>query len=736
MTTKATEKMIVKNIARAIRGNEKKIEQLRKLKERCVYLTSSDGIHITAELYEGNIARFIIEGTRSNMTVTVNTITNQIIRKPRGAEPWYTVQAFNMNVSDIEEEVKNMESWRLSDSLIEAVENDGIGYNEFMKEQEKINEKNASPFGLRACMDSVVSSVEMFGKNPLQMLKEYEQRAQEDVFFNKTMIEAVKQYIEEHELDGLTAEEFEDRAIRKEREQLILELMEDAKAISGKNADKWTRTKERDIFKRCDEWNESHYEQQEYGIFMCYQDRDSGDEFTGFCIEDDYFVTFPQEGAEEMTKEERKEAKREIRNMRHDVIEAYNGTETPTEAIEILVDERGYEGACEAVATVVNMVSPCDGRISHMVRKWANSIDGAYNNETCEALGMYFDCSHIHTAHVNQLGEAMKNYEPKEEEPSLSTYPLTDLGEVLETLDENKTVVVYANGSANAPEVARYDGRNSIPTELNSARVHHYAQDINAYYVYLEEMPTEYEDEGVIVEPNNGSGYAHIGSMYDALPKWNMTKDGAPADRANEFWQIRKLPQEPTANAVVLRQVATFSEAVEALKEIKREHDANLIDVCSLSKEIRDSDPEALTDISYICDYDESTYAEDAFCEIANNEMSIYYSDIIKFISEHVEEVGDTITEMGWDAVGADLYKAGQYTEYLTVNNWLWEHSTEAYKVYALDYIRSTHGEKINWSTWERIECEIEQYGEVDRLWDIERLVDEVIGSMKERERA
>lgn len=564
MTTKATEKMIVKNIARAIRGNEKKIEQLRKLKERCVYLTSSDGIHITAELYEGNIARFIIEGTRSNMTVTVNTITNQIIRKPRGAEPWYTVQAFNMNVSDIEEEVKNMESWRLSDSLIEAVENDGIGYNEFMKEQEKINEKNASPFGLRACMDSVVSSVEMFGKNPLQMLKEYEQRAQEDVFFNKTMIEAVKQYIAEN---GLTQEE--------------------------------------------------------------------------------------KKGAEEMTKEERKEAKREIRNMRHDVIEAYNGTETPTEAIEILVDERGYEGACEAVATVVNMVSQCDGRISHMVRKWANSIDGAYNNETCEALEMYFDCSHIHTAHVNQLGEAMKNYEPKEEEPSLSTYPLTDLGEVLETLDENKTVVVYANGSANAPEVARYDGRNSIPKELNSARVHHYAQDINAYYVYLEEMPAE----------------------------------------------------------------------------------PRTVDTCDLIHEIKNGlGDDAPTDISNICDYSETAYISDIFAEWADGETSIYYNDIIKYISEHVEAVNDAIEEFGWDGCGSDLYKAGQMAEYLEINNWLWEHETEAYKVYALNWFRFEHGEEIRKEEWGRFVCEVEQYGQMDRIGEAVEIMRQCLDDDRESE--
>lgn len=494
MNRKATENMIAKNIARAIRGNEKKMEQLTKLKDRCVYLTSSDGICITAELYEGNIARFVIEGTRSSMTVTVNTVKNEIVRKPRGAEPWYTVKMCNMNVYQIEEEIEKMESWKLSDSMIEAVEDGEDVYNDYMKEQEKKREMEANPFGLRACMESIEFDVEVLKRDPFEMLEKFEQRAKEDIFFNKTMIEAVKQYIEEK---GLTQEE--------------------------------------------------------------------------------------KKGAEDMTREERREAEREIRNMRHDVIEAYNGTETPTETIELLVTERGYEGACKAVATVVNMVSLHDGRIYDKTREWAQNVEGAYSNEVCRDLGFYGVDSWIHSAHVNQIGEAMKNYEPKTEPRTVDTCDLI----------------------------------HEIKSELG---------------------------------------------------------DDAPID------------------------------------------------------------------IGYICDYDKSAYVSDAFAEIADKCTSIYYSDIIKYISEHVEAVNDAIEEFGWDGCGSDLYNAGQMAEYLEINNWLWEHEEEAYKVYALDWYRFEYMEEVTKNTpiridtWERFCDELENYGQCDRLGDVIEIMKQTIEAMEESE--
>lgn len=40
-------------------------------------------------------------------------------------------------------------------------------------------------------------------------------------------------------------------------------------------------------------------------------------------------------------------------------------------------------------------------------------------------------------------------------------------------------------------------------------------------------------------------------------------------------------------------------------------------------------------------------YIKDIIAEIADGEVSIYYSDIIKFISDNVEAVNDAIREFG-----------------------------------------------------------------------------------------
>lgn len=82
---------------------------------------------------------------------------------------------------------------------------------------------------------------------------------------------------------------------------------------------------------------------------------------------------------------------------------------------------------------------------------------------------------------------------------------------------------------------------------------------------------------------------------------------------------------------------------------------------------------------SYICDI---------IAEIADSATSIYYSDIIKFISENVEAVNDTIKEFGWDGCGCDLYKAGQMAECQMIERDIYEHLPDALRVLACDYLR------------------------------------------------
>lgn len=126
----------------------------------------------------------------------------------------------------------------------------------------------------------------------------------------------------------------------------------------------------------------------------------------------------------------------------------------------------------------------------------------------------------------------------------------------------------------------------------------------------------------------------------------------------------------------------------------------------------------------YICDYSGSTYICDAFSYIADNNTSIYYSDIIKFISEHVEEVNDTIAEFGWDGCGSDLYKAGQMAEYCQIERELSDNLEDVVKLYAANYIRENYGEEVSAENWEMIVDELDGIDNNSRLDDIDEICD------------
>jgi hypothetical protein len=55
-------------------------------------------------------------------------------------------------------------------------------------------------FSLKACMESVEFEIETLKANVFEELGKAIIRAEQDPFFNKTMIEAYKTYIKEHDL--------------------------------------------------------------------------------------------------------------------------------------------------------------------------------------------------------------------------------------------------------------------------------------------------------------------------------------------------------------------------------------------------------------------------------------------------------------------------------------------------------------------------------------------------------
>lgn len=98
-----------------------------------------------------------------------------------------------------------------------------------------------------------------------------------------------------------------------------------------------------------------------------------------------------------------------VRNLLDMAILAYKHSSAPTEAVKSLVDAFGKHNAELCVATLVNAVSLSDGRISDTVRLWAQCTEALTHPEIW-AMHIYGVDSHIHSAHVNQLGNAMRRY--------------------------------------------------------------------------------------------------------------------------------------------------------------------------------------------------------------------------------------------------------------------------------------------------------------------------------------
>ena len=136
------------------------------------------------------------------------------------------------------------------------------------------------------------------------------------------------------------------------------------------------------------------------------------------------------------------------------------------------------------------------------------------------------------------------------------------------------------------------------------------------------------------------------------------------------------------------------------------------------------------TDAAYLAgDYHESTmYICDAIAERADNETSIYYSDIAKYISEHVDEVSETIKEFGWEESGGDLYKAGQLAEYLQIQRDYTEQVDGIIKYAAIMELIYTHNlDTITGEKWEEIETELEELDEGSRFDAIADIVTEAL---------
>lgn len=140
--------------------------------------------------------------------------------------------------------------------------------------------------------------------------------------------------------------------------------------------------------------------------------------------------------------------------------------------------------------------------------------------------------------------------------------------------------------------------------------------------------------------------------------------------------------------------------------------------------------------IDFVCDYGASSseYICDAFTEFADSKTSIYYKDIINYISNNVEAVNDAIAEVGWDGVGKDLYKAGQFAEFREIENQLNEELENIILYLAFEYIINCDFD-ITIEQIEKIENDIEfEIDHNNRLDDICDYINEIVNPKSNEE--
>ncbi len=136
--------------------------------------------------------------------------------------------------------------------------------------------------------------------------------------------------------------------------------------------------------------------------------------------------------------------------------------------------------------------------------------------------------------------------------------------------------------------------------------------------------------------------------------------------------------------------------------------------------------------IDCLCDYDKG-YICDNISEIADNQVDIYYHELINWANDHFEDISDTIDEFGWDVCGRDLYKAVQIAQFREGENGMYSELSEGLENFALSYLE--HDLKIVGiaeDRWEEIQDFLSDIDNNNRLEEITDFLDEMFSDEDE----
>lgn len=132
---------------------------------------------------------------------------------------------------------------------------------------------------------------------------------------------------------------------------------------------------------------------------------------------------------------------------------------------------------------------------------------------------------------------------------------------------------------------------------------------------------------------------------------------------------------------------------------------------------------------------DSDTYICDAISEIADSDTSIYYSDILNFISEHPDALADAVEEGLYQVDGSteyDLYKHGQAAEYMLIERDIYNNLRDSLLLCAIDFIRyDLKLDEVSEELYEFIEELADNADNNDRMSDIPDSIREFIEENK-----
>lgn len=127
------------------------------------------------------------------------------------------------------------------------------------------------------------------------------------------------------------------------------------------------------------------------------------------------------------TREALKQSKADFDLIKETLYSTYE--EGPKATVKALIDRIGYDRACAAIATMINSIGSWDERVSNRNRAWAQTIEGAFDNE---AAHQYYMFCQVHSCHADQLADAMRQTERPTEPAEQAEQTAPDQAEATE----------------------------------------------------------------------------------------------------------------------------------------------------------------------------------------------------------------------------------------------------------------------------------------------------------------